>query len=71
MLAFALLILVALIISTAIIWLWRMISDLHGYARRSPANPANETRVRLKTQRGFISSTNHRTKGNSKAPWGW
>jgi len=71
MLAFVVFILVALIISAIVIWLWRMVSDQHDYARSSPVNPANKTRARLKTQQGFISATHRSSKGSTKTPWGW
>jgi NhaP-type Na+/H+ or K+/H+ antiporter len=71
MLAFVLLILVAFIISATVIWLWRMIANPHGYARGSLVSPTSKTRVRLKTQQGFMPATARNSKGKTKAPWGW
>jgi len=71
MLALVLLFLVALIISVPAIWLWRLVANQHGLTRSSPAKPATKTRMRLKAQQDFISSTNRSSKGSTKTPWGW
>ena len=70
MLALALLFLAALILSVAAIWLWRLVSN-HYDLTRSSHKPATKTRIRLKAQQDFISSTNRSSKGSAKTPWGW
>ena len=71
MLAYALLILVTLLISAAAIWLWRLVSSHHGLERSSLVNPARKTRKKLKTRQGFISATKRSSKAYTKTPWGW
>jgi len=82
MLALITFFLVALIVSTTAIWLYRFISDWKGFNQITVGKPAANTGGWFKAQRGFgsiASATRRRTKpivlsntrGEIKVPWGW
>ena len=80
MLAYVLLILVSLLVAVGVVWLWRLLSSQ--VVSLSNRVVYTSTISRLKTQRGFMSSSgpsrdsakykNRRnSKGRITAPWGW
>ena len=74
--------LVTLIISTIVVWVYRLVSHWSGFKQSLVSDPDTESRRILKAQKGFISlfslsseSAKHKMlrspKGGLKTPWGW
>jgi len=82
MLIFATFFLIALLISTIVIWLYRFIANWEGFNQLTVSNPSKNAKRWSRTHQRFnpsASPVRGRAKtvalssgrGNIKTPWGW